>query len=151
MALIKCTECGKEMSDTLKTCPHCGIEIKTKRIEKKKGKISNIDIGIIILLSLYTLCMIPSIFPLTIQTIYNITNIAILWLIFFMAKMKLPILKIVVGIVLAINMITYIFLQLGFTLKYYGILKVLMYFITNYTNYILLYLMVLRSEKNGSN
>lgn len=25
MALIKCEECGKEFSDTLNTCPHCGF------------------------------------------------------------------------------------------------------------------------------
>lgn len=24
MALIKCHECGKEISDLAKTCPHCG-------------------------------------------------------------------------------------------------------------------------------
>lgn len=24
MALIKCSECGQEMSDTAITCPHCG-------------------------------------------------------------------------------------------------------------------------------
>lgn len=26
MALIKCTECGKEISDSAKMCPHCGNE-----------------------------------------------------------------------------------------------------------------------------
>lgn len=26
MALIKCSECGKEMSDKAKLCPHCGYE-----------------------------------------------------------------------------------------------------------------------------
>lgn len=34
MALINCKECGKEMSDTLKKCPHC--RICQQRI--KKGK-----------------------------------------------------------------------------------------------------------------
>ena len=24
MAMIKCSECGKQMSDKAKTCPHCG-------------------------------------------------------------------------------------------------------------------------------
>lgn len=28
MALIKCSECGKEMSDKAKICPHCGFEKK---------------------------------------------------------------------------------------------------------------------------
>ena len=26
MALIKCSECGKEISDKAKLCPHCGFE-----------------------------------------------------------------------------------------------------------------------------
>lgn len=28
MALIKCLECKKEISDTLKKCPHCGYKVK---------------------------------------------------------------------------------------------------------------------------
>lgn len=28
MALIKCNECGKEISDNAKQCPHCGVELK---------------------------------------------------------------------------------------------------------------------------
>lgn len=28
MALTKCEECGKEFSDTLNSCPHCGFVIK---------------------------------------------------------------------------------------------------------------------------
>lgn len=28
MALIKCKECGKEISDNAKQCPHCGVELK---------------------------------------------------------------------------------------------------------------------------
>ena len=27
MALIKCPECGKEISDTAKSCPNCGYMI----------------------------------------------------------------------------------------------------------------------------
>ncbi|MGD9638763.1 MAG: SH3 domain-containing protein [Alphaproteobacteria bacterium] len=30
MSLIKCRECNKEVSDTAKSCPHCGAKIKTK-------------------------------------------------------------------------------------------------------------------------
>ena len=42
MALINCKECGKEMSDTLKKCPHCGYvykkeNLKNKTIEKIKA------------------------------------------------------------------------------------------------------------------
>lgn len=29
MSLIKCHECGKEISDEAKTCPHCGVKPKT--------------------------------------------------------------------------------------------------------------------------
>lgn len=28
MALIKCIECGKEISDSAKRCPHCGCDAK---------------------------------------------------------------------------------------------------------------------------
>lgn len=31
MALINCPECGKEISDTVKKCPNCGVKIKTKK------------------------------------------------------------------------------------------------------------------------
>ena len=30
MAMTKCPECGKEVSDTAKTCPHCGHELPQK-------------------------------------------------------------------------------------------------------------------------
>lgn len=35
MAMIKCPECEKEISDTAKLCPHCGYKIKSPL---KKGK-----------------------------------------------------------------------------------------------------------------
>ncbi len=42
MALIKCTECGKEISDKATTCPNCGCPITTAEIKhpasKKKPK-----------------------------------------------------------------------------------------------------------------
>jgi uncharacterized membrane protein YvbJ len=30
MALIKCSECGKEISDKAKECPHCGNPINSR-------------------------------------------------------------------------------------------------------------------------
>lgn len=37
MALIKCPECNKEISDTSKTCVHCGFKIKqTKHFYQSK-------------------------------------------------------------------------------------------------------------------
>ena len=51
MALIKCSECGKEMSDKATTCPHCGARDKTGN-----AKAIRIILGIIILIiSLYFL------------------------------------------------------------------------------------------------
>ena len=44
MALINCKECGKEISDMAKACPHCGYPIK------KKGKgfaVASLVLGII--------------------------------------------------------------------------------------------------------
>lgn len=42
MALIKCPECGKEISDTSKTCIHCGYkiekEINTKPQARRRKK-----------------------------------------------------------------------------------------------------------------
>ena len=41
MALIKCSECGKEISDKAKTCIHCGNPIykeKVKTMDKKEWK-----------------------------------------------------------------------------------------------------------------
>lgn len=37
MALIQCKECGKEISDTVKKCPHCGFINK----ELKQDKVNN--------------------------------------------------------------------------------------------------------------
>ena len=30
MALIKCPECGHDVSDTAETCPNCGYRLKEK-------------------------------------------------------------------------------------------------------------------------
>lgn len=37
MALIKCNECGKEISDKAKKCPHCGTKYKSKNENDRKG------------------------------------------------------------------------------------------------------------------
>ncbi len=55
MALIKCKECGKEISDKAKKCIHCGIALKddgnkvTNNDNKKKNKAVKIIVGIILL------------------------------------------------------------------------------------------------------
>ena len=40
MALIKCPECGKEISDKASNCPNCGCPIEQKsKIEEPENKI----------------------------------------------------------------------------------------------------------------
>ena len=36
MALIKCPECGNEISDKVKACPHCGFPFETNQDNKKE-------------------------------------------------------------------------------------------------------------------
>lgn len=57
MALISCSECGKEMSSTVKKCPHCGYvnkEMKQEKINKGtnfiKQHIKVISIIVIVIL-----------------------------------------------------------------------------------------------------
>ena len=38
MALIKCSECGKEISDKSKTCIHCGCPVEKELICNECGK-----------------------------------------------------------------------------------------------------------------
>lgn len=39
MALIKCNECGKEISDKAKTCPNCSYPIKKEKVKENGKKI----------------------------------------------------------------------------------------------------------------
>ena len=56
MALIKCKECGKKVSDTATECPHCGIELQaTNESTINLGIIDYILIGLIILVCVATL------------------------------------------------------------------------------------------------
>ncbi len=50
MALIKCPECAKEISDTAKKCPHCGYSLKSigKTISANKKNISTAAIVILL-------------------------------------------------------------------------------------------------------
>ncbi|MGR3984313.1 MAG: zinc ribbon domain-containing protein [Gammaproteobacteria bacterium] len=53
MALIKCKECGKEISKKAKTCPHCGHE-------RKQAHAGEAFIGLIMLMFLIWWLLIPS-------------------------------------------------------------------------------------------
>lgn len=55
MALIKCPECGKGVSDTIKTCPHCGYKIKRGHKERNKHNNKRIFIGVVCILLIFTI------------------------------------------------------------------------------------------------
>lgn len=60
MALIKCQECGKEISDTVKSCPHCGYSYKQPVL---KGKI-NIKIVVKIIIAAVALTVFVVLFSI---------------------------------------------------------------------------------------
>ncbi len=49
MALIKCSECGKEISSEAKVCPHCGKPIGNHNEAIGYGKAVLIGIGVILM------------------------------------------------------------------------------------------------------
>ena len=52
MALMNCPECGKEISDQVNNCPHCGFPVNNKKDEgsNKKKKVIPVVIAAIVLL-----------------------------------------------------------------------------------------------------
>lgn len=48
MALLKCPECGKDVSSSAQTCPSCGHPLKKRKKEKKKGSCLTKILGVII-------------------------------------------------------------------------------------------------------
>ncbi|WP_083250441.1 zinc-ribbon domain-containing protein [Synergistes jonesii] len=47
MALIKCSECGKEISDKASACPHCGYpmgEIKVTEVERPAQEAPSVQV-----------------------------------------------------------------------------------------------------------
>ena len=41
MALIKCPECGKEISDKAVSCPHCGFPISKEEVKDINEMVNN--------------------------------------------------------------------------------------------------------------
>lgn len=56
MALIKCPECGKEISDKAASCPNCGYESFKKK--KKITKKSAVIIGVIVAVIVFVIAML---------------------------------------------------------------------------------------------
>lgn len=52
MALIKCPECGKEISDQSKTCIHCGFPLERKKSKENTTKITIIVVALLVLLAI---------------------------------------------------------------------------------------------------
>ena len=68
MALIKCKECGKEVSDTLDVCIHCGCPLKNKKKDTPKidnKKVSNKFIWLVSLLPIISILIYLSVWYLT--------------------------------------------------------------------------------------
>lgn len=53
MALIKCKECSKEISDECKNCPNCGVKTEKTKLKSKKIKFyASILIAIVLILTI---------------------------------------------------------------------------------------------------
>ena len=84
MALIKCSECGKEISDKAKVCPHCGTkykrenenEIKTKNEFDKIKKSNNYSIVVVI----SNVCPYSEIFKPILEDVIQEYNVNIYYL-----------------------------------------------------------------------
>lgn len=86
MALIKCLECGNEVSDKAPICPHCGIEINKTPKEQTESKQNSKDITKIIekinipntityfsiSFILFLLIILPLNYGLTVDKNYNV-------------------------------------------------------------------------------
>ena len=86
MALIKCLECGNEVSDKAPICPHCGVEINKTTKEQTESKQNSKDITKIIekinipntityfsiSFILFLLIILPLNYGLTVDKNYNV-------------------------------------------------------------------------------
>ena len=57
MALIKCPECKKKISDTVVSCPNCGYELKEEDKIEKKNIVPKIFICILTLVVISSGCL----------------------------------------------------------------------------------------------
>lgn len=74
MALIKCPECNKEISDTTKRCPNCGYKFHIKNRKIIYTIISIVVVCIIIISSLILYIHSTSIYQYKTQAISILTN-----------------------------------------------------------------------------
>ena len=82
MALIKCPECKNQISDTTKTCIHCGFPLEkltlvndetTNKTEKKHNiKYTNKDYLLYGIVFIFTVVILVSLVLLVKKIVYNI-------------------------------------------------------------------------------
>lgn len=48
MALIQCPECNKQVSDSAKTCPHCGYKLNVQQVKYRNTIILGIIVSVIV-------------------------------------------------------------------------------------------------------
>ena len=46
MSLIKCTECGKDISDQALSCPHCGVPLSSKDLSGIPNEARKVDLNV---------------------------------------------------------------------------------------------------------
>lgn len=58
MALIKCKECNKKISDTAQTCPHCGFNIQKQKEEEQKKIFEKYTNGCLLIIVIFILFLL---------------------------------------------------------------------------------------------
>lgn len=100
MALIKCNECGKEISDKAKVCPHCGYEMQKKNKQVKNKFSIGIKIWLILCVvacfSYYFLVNYLKIITLPLMT-YLVILLGVSYMVLLVNKSKIN-LYIILGI-----------------------------------------------------
>ena len=71
MALIKCSECGKEISDKAKKCPHCGFKINDRTDKNNNVFYKKINIILYIVIVLNAIQQIIKLLLISIRYISN--------------------------------------------------------------------------------
>ena len=46
MSLIKCTECGQDISDQAPSCPHCGLPLSAKNLSSVPSEARKVDLNV---------------------------------------------------------------------------------------------------------
>lgn len=142
MALIKCNECGKEISDKAKVCPHCGYEIKEENKQLKSKFNTGIKIWLILCVvacfSYYFLVNYLKIITLPLMT-YLLILLGVAYIVLLVNKSKIN-LYIILGINAVI--LVYNLFSIGMVISLLNIICVLI-------NAIITFLVVRKSLNNN--